>query len=111
MPGEGNDINTITNSGTIGAIAIGRGATAFNTNGDVSIVNSALEGQFSALEQLIDQHQDAESLKCLLRDAITATKSGKPETSVPIWDKLALYGGAIGSIASGITGILGMLPK
>lgn len=111
MPEDRNDINTITNSGTIGAIAVGRGATAINTNGNVSIVTAALEGQFAALQQLIGQHQDAECLKSLLRDAIAATKSSTPESSVPIWDKIALYGGAIGSIASGITGVLGMLLK
>ncbi|MDD2542143.1 MAG: hypothetical protein PHH28_14015 [Desulfuromonadaceae bacterium] len=111
MPEDLNDINTITNSGTIGAIAVGRGATAINASGDVSIVTAALEGRFAALEQLIEQHQDAECLKCLLKDAIATTKSAKPEESGPLWDKIALYGGAIGSIASGITGILGMLPK
>jgi hypothetical protein len=111
MSEERSDINTITNSGTIGAIAVGRGATAVQASGNVSIATAALDAQFAALEQLVEQHQDAGELKCLLNNAIAATKSATPETSVPIWDKIALYGGAIGSIASGITGVLGMLPK
>lgn len=111
MPNDRSDINTITNSGTIGAIAVGRGATAIQTNGNVSVATAALDAQFAVLEQLVEQHQDAVKLKCLLNDAISATKSAAPETSVPIWDKIVLYGGAIGSIASGITGVLGILPK
>jgi len=109
MSDERNDINTITNSGTIGAIAVGRGATAIQAGGNVSVATSALEAQFSVLEHLIDQHQEAAELKILLKDAIALAKSDKPSDSIPIWDKIALYGGAIGSLAGGITGIIGLL--
>jgi hypothetical protein len=109
MPDERSDINTITNSGSIGAIAVGRGATAIQAGGNFSVTTAALDAQFTALEHLIEQHQDAAELTALLKEAIALTRSGAPSDSMQIWDKIALYGGAIGSIVSGITGMIGLM--
>lgn len=108
MVDEKGDINTITNSGTIGAIAVGRGATAINASGNAIVNTAALDAQFAALEQLVEQHQDASELKRLLKQAIELTRSEKPSTSKSVWEKIAVYGGAIGSIAGGIAGMLGL---
>ena len=109
MNDERSDINTITNSGTIGAIAVGRGATAIQAGGNTSVTTAALDAQYSALEHLIEQHQNATELKGLLKEAIESTRSENPNSSIPIWDKIALYGGAIGSVVSGITGIIPLM--
>ena len=108
MAEEKGDINTITNSGTIGAIAVGRGATAVQAGGNVSF-NQALDAQFGVLEKLIEQHEASDELKVLLHEAIQLSKSDNPASSKPIWDKMAQYGGAIGSIVGGIAGTLALL--
>jgi hypothetical protein len=108
MSDEKNDINTITNSGTIGAIAVGRGATAIQAGGNVSF-SPALDGQFTALAHLIGQHESAAELKALFDEAVKLSKSDNPASSKPIWDKIATYGGAIGSVVGGITGTLALL--
>jgi hypothetical protein len=108
MSDEKCDINTITNSGNIGAIAVGRGATAIQASGNASVTTAALDAQFAALERLIEQHSDATELKLLLKEAIQLAKSDNPEASKPILEKIAQYGGAIGSIVGGIAGILAL---
>lgn len=108
MTDERGDINTITNSGNIGAIAVGRGATAIQAGGNVSMTAAALDAQFSALKQLIEHHNDATELKVLLNEAIRLAKSDHPKECKPILDKIAQYGGAIGSIVGGIAGILAL---
>ena len=108
MADEKGDINTITNSGTIGAIAVGRGATAIHASDNAIVNTAALDAQFAALEQLIEQHQDASELKALLKQAIELTRSEEPSSSKAIWEKIAVYGGAIGSIAGGIAGMLAL---
>lgn len=108
MADEKGDINTITNSGNIGAIAVGRGATAIQAGGNASVTTAALDAQFVALEHLIEQHKDATELKLLLKEAVQLAKSDNPKASKPILEKIALYGGAIGSIAGGIAGMLAL---
>lgn len=107
MADDKSDITTITNSGTIGAIAVGRGATAVQAGGNVSLA-PALDGQLAALAHLIEQHEAATELKALFEEAVRLTKSDSPASSVPIWEKIATYGGAIGSLVGGITGTIGL---
>jgi len=106
MADEKGDINTITNSGAIGVIAVGRGATAINASDNAIVNSAAVDAQIAALAQLIEQHQGASELKALFKQAIELTRSEKPSASKAIWEKIAVYGGAIGSIASGIAGML-----
>ncbi|GAB7027413.1 hypothetical protein [Geotalea toluenoxydans] len=108
MAEDKSNITTITNSGTIGAIAVGTGAIAVEAGGSVS-VTAALDAQFAALEKLVEQHQSAAGLKALVEEAIRLSKSGNPAASKPIWDEIALYGGAIGSLVGGIAGTLALL--
>lgn len=108
MSNQPSKITTISNSGTMGAVAVGRGAIAIHTGGNVS-VTSALDAQFIALEQLIEQHSSANELKALLKEAVELAGSNNPQSSTPILDKIMTYGGAIGSIAGGIAGTLAFL--
>lgn len=108
MSDEKAEINTITNSGTIGAIAVGLGATAIHASGNAIVNTAALDAQFGVLEQLIEKHQDSSELKALLKQAVELARSEKPSTSKPILEKIAAYGGAIGSIAGGIAGMLAL---
>lgn len=108
MTDEKCDINTITNSGNIGAIAVGRGASAVQASGQASVNTAALDAQFAALEHVIGQHNDSSELKSLLKEAIQLAKSENPKACKPILEKIAQYGGAIGSIAGGIAGVMAL---
>ena len=64
------DVNTVSNSGRVGAIAVGRGAIAVQAGGNVQIDAAALDSQLIALEKLIEQHEDSVKLKGLMKEAI-----------------------------------------
>ena len=99
-------VNTVTNSGSIGAIAIGRGAVAVQAGGDVQIDAASLDAQLAALDRLIDQHEDSVKLKALLNEAIEKSRSENPEQSKPIWHEIILSGGAIATMVNNILGLL-----
>jgi len=100
------DVNTVTNSGSIGAIAIGRGAVAVQAGGNVQIDTAALDAQLIALEKLIEQNEDSVKLKGMLKEAIEKTRSENPEHSKPIWNEMILSGGAIATMVNNILSLL-----
>lgn len=108
MADEKSDVIIITSTGNIGALAAGRGATAIQASGNARINTEALDAQFAALGKIIEQHRDSVELKLLLQEAIDLAKSDNPSASKPILEKIAQYGGAIGSMVSGIVGILSL---
>jgi hypothetical protein len=106
--GKGDEIK-INNSGNVGALAVGRGATAIHATDNANVdVTAKLDEHYRALEQLIECHQESAELKILLKNAIDLSRSDNPAASRSIWEKISQYGGALGSLVGGVVSLLAL---
>lgn len=102
----GGDINTVTNSGSVGAMAVGTNATAIQAGGDVFFNKEAFDTQVSVLKLLIKEHEHSDKLSGMLEKALEAIALGDAEKSKPLWEKIIEYGAPVSAIAANILSLL-----